>query len=397
MDYQKKTIEQIEVAGKRVFVRADFNVPLENGKITNDRRIRASLPTIKYLLDKGASVVVSSHLGRPKGKVKPELSLKPVAERLAELLGKPVKFAPDCIGPEVEKMAKELKAGEIMCLENLRFHEEEEKNDPEFTKKLASLADLYVSDAFGTVHRAHASTEGVAHYLRPAVAGFLIAKELKYLGGAMANPKRPLVAILGGAKVGSKIGVINKLMEICDTLVIGGGMAYTFFKAKGYSIGDSLFDAESFETAKQILKTAEEKKIQLVLPLDVVVTQKLEAGAPTQVVPVTAIPDGWAGADSGPKTVAEITRVTKDAGTIVWNGPVGVFEIEQFGKGTLAIAEALAHSGAVTILGGGETAAAAEEYGLDDKMSHVSTGGGASLEFLEGRVLPGIATLDDAR
>lgn len=397
MDYRKKTIEQIDVAGKRVFVRADFNVPLEGGKITNDRRIRASLPTIQYLLDKGASVVVSSHLGRPKGKVKAELSLKPVAERLAELLGKPVKFAPDCIGPEVEKMAKELKPGEILCLENLRFHEEEEKNDPEFTKKLAALADLYVSDAFGTVHRAHASTEGVAHYLRPAVAGFLIAKELKYLGGAMADPKRPLVAILGGAKVGSKIGVINKLMEICDTLVIGGGMAYTFLKAQGYSIGDSLFDAESFETAKQILKTAAEKKISLVLPRDVVVCQKLEAGAPTQIVPATAIPDGWSGADVGPQTVEEISKIAKGAGTIVWNGPVGVFEIDQFAKGTRAIAEALVASGAVTILGGGETAAAAEEFGLDDKMSHVSTGGGASLEFLEGRVLPGIATLDDAK
>ncbi len=397
MDYRKKTIEQIDVAGKRVFVRADFNVPLEGGKITNDRRIRASLPTIQYLLDKGASVVVSSHLGRPKGKVKAELSLKPVAERLAELLDKPVKFAPDCIGPEVEKMAKELKPGEILCLENLRFHEEEEKNDPEFTKKLAALADLYVSDAFGTVHRAHASTEGVAHYLRPAVAGFLIAKELKYLGGAMADPKRPLVAILGGAKVGSKIGVINKLMEICDTLVIGGGMAYTFLKAQGYSIGDSLFDAESFETAKQILKTAAEKKISLVLPRDVVVCQKLEAGAPTQVVPATAIPDGWSGADVGPQTVEEISKIAKGAGTIVWNGPVGVFEIDQFAKGTRAIAEALVASGAVTILGGGETAAAAEEFGLDDKMSHVSTGGGASLEFLEGRVLPGIATLDDAQ
>ncbi len=349
------------------------------------------------MLDKGASVVVSSHLGRPKGKVKAELSLKPVAERLAELLDKPVKFAPDCIGPEVEKMAKELKPGEILCLENLRFHEEEEKNDPEFTKKLAALADIYVSDAFGTVHRAHASTEGVAHYLRPAVAGFLIAKELKYLGGAMADPKRPLVAILGGAKVGSKIGVINKLMEICDTLVIGGGMAYTFLKAQGYSIGDSLFDAESFETAKQILKTAAEKKISLVLPRDVVVCQKLEAGAPTQVVPATAIPDGWSGADVGPQTVEEISKIAKGAGTIVWNGPVGVFEIDQFAKGTRAIAEALVASGAVTILGGGETAAAAEEFGLDDKMSHVSTGGGASLEFLEGRVLPGIATLDDAQ
>lgn len=397
MDTQKKTIGQIEVGGKRVFVRADFNVPLENGKITNDRRIRASLPTIEYILKKGGSVVVSSHLGRPKGKVNPELSLKPVAERLSELLGKPVKFAPDCIGPEVEKMAKELGAGEVMLLENLRFHPEEEANDPEFTKKLAALADLYVSDAFGTVHRAHASTEGVAHYLRPAVAGFLIAKELEYLGGAMANPKRPLVAILGGAKVGSKIGVINKLMEICDTLVIGGGMAYTFIKAQGYLIGTSLFDAESFETAKQILKTAEEKKIKLILPVDVVITQKLEAGAPTQVVPVTAIPDGWGGADIGPKTVEEITRVTKGAGTIVWNGPVGVFEIDQFAKGTRAIAEALVASGAVTILGGGETAAAVEEFGLDEKMSHVSTGGGASLEFLEGRVLPGIATLDDAR
>lgn len=397
VSYKKKTIEQIDVKGKRVFLRADLNVPLdENQNVTNDRRIRASIPTIEYLLNQGASIVLASHLGRPKGKVKPEFSLKPVAARLAELLGREVKMAPDSIGPEVEKMAQELKPGEILMLENVRFHAEEEKNDPEFSKALASLADVYVSDAFGTVHRAHASTEGITQFLKPAVAGFLIAKELKYLGRALADPDRPLVAILGGAKVGSKIAVITNLLKLVDTIIIGGGMAYTFYKVKGYEIGDSLFDAESAEIAKQILEEAEKSGKKFLLPVDCVVADKFDNNANHQVVDVTAIPAGWMGMDIGPKTINMITREIHGAKTVVWNGPVGVFEMPTFAKGTFAIAEALAHSEAVSVLGGGETAMAAEQFGLADKMSLVSTGGGASLEFMEGRVLPGIAALDDA-
>ena len=396
MEYRKQTVDKVDVAGKRVFLRTDFNVPIEDGKITNDRRIRASLPTIQHILDQGGSVVAASHLGRPKGQANAKYSLKPVAERLAELLDRPVKMAPECNGPEVVAMAQALQPGEVMLLENLRFHAGEEKNDPEFTKQLAALADMYVSDAFGTVHRAHASTEGVAHYLRPAVAGFLIAKELQYLGDALATPKRPVVAILGGAKVGSKIAVITRLMDMVDTLFIGGGMAYTFLKAQGYEIGDSLFDAESFETAKEILAKAQAKGIELQFPEDVLVADRFDAAAHVQIVNAMAIPSGWMGIDIGPKTINTITRSVHHAGTVVWNGPVGVFEIEAFAKGTQAVAEALAHSSAVTIIGGGETAAAVEQYGLDERMTHVSTGGGASLEFLEGKVLPGIATLDDA-
>ena len=397
VSYKKKTIEQIDVAGKRIFLRADLNVPLdENQNVTNDRRIRASLPTIEYLLNKGASVVLASHLGRPKGKAKPEFSLKPIAARLAELLGKPVKMAPDCIGPEVEAMAQALKPGEVLLLENVRFHPEEEKNDPEFSKALASLADVYVSDAFGTVHRAHASTEGITQFLKPAVAGFLIAKELKYLGRALSDPERPLVVILGGAKVGSKIAVITNLLKLADTIIIGGGMAYTFYKVKGLEIGNSLFDAESADVARQILIDAEKSGKKFILPVDCVVADKFDNGANHKVVDVDAIPVGWMGMDIGPKTIDLITQETNQAKTVVWNGPVGVFEMETFAKGTRAIAEALAHSEAVTVLGGGETAMAAEQFGLDEQMSLVSTGGGASLEFMEGRVLPGIAALDDA-
>lgn len=398
MSYKKMTIEQIDVNGKRVFLRADLNVPMDDQQnVTNDRRIRASLPTIQYLLERGASVVLASHLGRPKGGPNPKYSLKPIAKRLSELLGKEVKMAPDSIGPEVEAMAKALKPGEVLLLENVRFHPEEEKNNPEYSKALASLADVYVSDAFGTVHRAHSSTEGVAHLLKPAVAGFLIAKELKYLGGALANPERPLVAILGGAKVGSKIAVITNLLKICDTIVIGGGMAYTFYKIQGKEIGESLFDAESAEIARQILEDAEKSGKKFLLPVDCVIADKFDNNAATQVVATDAIPAGWMGMDIGPKTIEMITNEVKNAKTVVWNGPLGVFEMENFSKGTVAVAKALAASNAVTILGGGETAQAAEEFGLDGQMSLVSTGGGASLEFMEGKVLPGIAALDDAK
>jgi phosphoglycerate kinase len=396
MSYKKKTLEQIDVKGKRVFMRVDFNVPMdENQNVTNDRRIRAALPSIQYLLDQGASVVLASHLGRPKGQVNPKYSLKPVAARLAELLGKPVKFAPDCIGAETEALAKALKPGEVLLLENVRFHAEEEKNNPDFSKALASLAEVYVSDAFGTVHRAHASTEGVAHLLKPAVAGFLIAKELKYLGGALANPERPLVAILGGAKVGSKIAVITNLLKIVDTIVIGGGMAYTFYKIMGKEIGESLFDAESADIARQILEDAKKSGKKFLLPVDCVVADKFDNAAASQVVSVDAIPAGWMGMDIGPKTIEMITGEVKGAKTVVWNGPLGVFEMPNFAKGTKAVAEALAASDAVTVLGGGETAQAAEEFGLAEKMTLVSTGGGASLEFMEGKILPGIAALDD--
>ena len=395
--YAKKTVESIDVKGKRAFVRVDYNVPLdENQNITNDLRIEASLPTIKYLLENGASVILASHLGRPKGQVKPEFSLKPIAARLREMLGKDVQFASDCVGPEVEALAAALKPGEILLLENLRFHPEEEKNDKAFSQSLAKLADLYVSDAFGTVHRAHASTAGITEFLSPCVAGKLIAKELKFLGGALENPERPVLAIIGGAKVGSKIGVITNLMTKVDTLAIGGGMAYTFYKAMGYEIGNSLFDAESFETAKQILEQAKTSGVEFLLPVDTLVADKFAADAKTQVVAADAIPVGWEGVDIGPKSIAAIKDRVAKARTIVWNGPVGVFEIDAFATGTREVAEAIAASSATSVLGGGDSASAAEKFGVDQKMSHVSTGGGASLEFMEGKVLPGIAALDDA-
>jgi 3-phosphoglycerate kinase len=395
----KKTIEDIDVRGKRVLVRVDFNVPQdEAGKITDDRRIRAALPTIQYLINQGAKVILVSHLGRPKGKPedREKFTLKPVAERLSELLGKPVPLAPDCVGPEVEKMVQAIKDGDVLLLENVRFHPEEEKNDPEFAKQLASLAEVYVNDAFGTAHRAHASTEGVTKYL-PGVAGYLMQKEIEYLGGALANPKRPFIAVLGGAKVKDKIPVIENLVSKVDKLIIGGGMAYTFLKAQGKEIGQSLLDADSLDFCREMLAKAGDK---ILLPVDVVVAdgnpfEKGPDAVQTKVVSVDAIPADWQGVDIGPETQKLFAEAVKGAGTVVWNGPMGIFEFEKFAVGTRAMAQALADSGAVTIVGGGDSAAAVEQLGFADKMTHISTGGGASLEFLEGKVLPGVAALQD--
>jgi phosphoglycerate kinase len=395
----KKTVRDIiELAGKRVFVRCDFNVPLDDKQnITSDKRIAASLPTIKYLLERGARVILASHLGRPKGEVKKEFSLAPVEKRLAELLGKPVKMTADCIGPEVKAAVAAMQDGDVILLENLRFHKEEEKNDPAFAKELASLADIYVSDAFGTVHRAHASTEGIAHDL-PAYAGFLIEKELKFLGEALSDPKRPFVAIIGGAKVSGKLEVLKNLLKIVDKLIVGGGMAYTFFKARGVDVGNSLVELELIPDAKEILKTAIDLEKPFLLPLDHVVADKFAEDANIQIVPRTTIPSGWQGMDIGPDTVTKFSNAIKDAKTIVWNGPMGVFELDKFAKGTLGIAQAVADAtanGAISVIGGGDSATAVKKAGLADKMSFISTGGGASLEFLEGKVLPGIAVLQD--
>lgn len=381
---------------KRVLVRVDYNVPLDaNGNVSDDKRITASLPTINYLLEQGARIILCSHLGRPKGEVKKEFSLAPVAKRLKELLPNVnIYFASDCIGEEAQQKAAALKDGEILLLENLRFHKEEEKNDPEFAKKLASLAEIYVSDAFGTVHRAHASTAGVAAYL-PAVAGFLIGKELSIMGGALENPERPFVAILGGAKVADKIGVITNLLNKCDTLLIGGGMAYTFFKAMGYEIGDSLLDAESIDLAKQLMETAKQKGVKLLLPVDTVVAKAFAADAEHMTVASNAIPAGWQGLDIGEKTRELFAAEIKNAKTVIWNGPMGVFEFPEFAKGTEAVAKACAECGGTTIIGGGDSASAVKKLGYADKMTHISTGGGASLEFLEGKVLPGVAALND--
>lgn len=396
----KKTVKDIDVKEKRVFMRADFNVPLENGEITDDRRIQAALPTIKYLLEHDGELILASHLGRPKGNMNQELSLKPVAKRLSELLGKEVKMAPDCIGPEVEEMARNMKGGDIILLENLRFHPEEKNNDPEFCKKLASLAEIYVNDAFGTAHRAHASTEGITHHVSPCVAGFLIEKELKFLGKALRDPEKPFVAILGGAKVKDKVPVIRSLLKKVDDLVIGGAMAYTFYKAQGLNIGDSYFDKDAYETAKQLLEEAKNSSADLILPQDCLVADRFnqdqyDPDTKTQVVPKDGIPDKWHGVDIGPKAIENFKNEILEARTVLWNGPMGVFEQEPFSKGTRALAEALAESDATTIIGGGDSAAALRKFGLDDKMSHVSTGGGASLEFLEGKTLPGIAALDE--
>ncbi len=395
----KKTIEDIEVRGKRALVRVDFNVPQdETGRITDDRRIRAALPTIQYLIEHGAKTILVSHLGRPKGKPedREKFTLKPVAERLSELLGKPVPLAPDCVGPEVEKMVQAMGEGDVLLLENVRFHPEEEKNDSEFARQLASLAEVYVNDAFGTAHRAHASTEGVTKYL-PGVAGYLMQKEIEYLGGALTNPKRPFIAVLGGAKVKDKIPVIENLVSKVDRLIIGGGMAYTFLKAQGKEIGQSLLDAESIDFCRDMLAKAGDK---ILLPVDVVVADgnPFEKGADavqTKVVSVDAIPADWQGVDIGPETQKRFAEAVKGAGTVVWNGPMGIFEFERFAVGTRAMAQALAESGAVTIVGGGDSAAAVEQLGFAEKMTHISTGGGASLEFLEGRVLPGVAALQD--
>ena len=392
----KKTVKDVDVRSKRVLVRVDYNVPLDaNGNVSDDKRITASLPTINYLLEQGARIILCSHLGRPKGEVKKEFSLAPVAKRLKELLpGVNIYFASDCIGEEAERKAAALKDGEILLLENLRFHKEEEKNDPEFAKKLASLAEIYVNDAFGTVHRAHASTAGVAAYL-PAVAGFLIGKELSIMGGALENPERPFVAILGGAKVADKIGVITNLLNKCDTLLIGGGMAYTFLKAMGYEIGDSLLDAESIDLAKQLMETAKQKGVKLLLPVDTVVAKAFAADAEHMTVASNAIPAGWQGLDIGEKTRELFAAEIKNAKTVIWNGPMGVFEFPEFAKGTEAVAKACAECGGTTIIGGGDSASAVKKLGYADKMTHISTGGGASLEFLEGKVLPGVAALND--
>ncbi len=397
MNYNKKTVKDVDVKGKRVLLRCDFNVPMAkdgSGVITDDKRIRAALPTIQYLLDQGAAVIACSHMGKPKGEVKPELSLKPVAVRLSELLGKPVIMAGDVVGPDAQSKAAALQPGQIMLLENTRFEPGETKNDPELAKKLASMADVYVSDAFGAVHRAHASTAGVADYL-PAVSGFLIQKELEIIGGALSNPKRPLVAILGGSKVSSKIGVINNLLDIADTIIIGGGMCYTFAKAMGASVGKSLLEEDWLDYCKEMMQKAEEKGVKLLLPVDGVAAAEFSADAAPVVVDGNGIPDGMMGMDIGPKTIALYTDAVKDAGTVIWNGPMGVFEFPAFAEGTRAVAKALAESGAITIIGGGDSAAAVQQLGYADKMTHISTGGGASLEFMEGKELPGVACLLD--
>lgn len=392
----KKTIEDIDVKGKRVLARCDFNVPLMDGEITNDKRIVAALPTIKYLMEHGAKVILCSHLGRPKGEYKPEFSLAPVAKKLSEYLGTEVKLAedPEVVGENAKKLAAELKDGEVMLLENVRYRKEETKNEENFSKELASLADIFVNDAFGTAHRAHCSTTGVAAYL-PAVCGFLIQKEIKFMGGALANPKRPLVAILGGAKVSDKIGVISNLIDKCDTIIIGGGMAYTFMKYRGHSIGDSLLEADWVEKAGQMMADAEAKGVKFLIPVDNKVGKEYAADTEAKIVSSDEIPDGWMGLDIGPKSMEVFADAIKGAGTVIWNGPMGVSEWDNFAAGTIAVANAVAESGAVSIIGGGDSVAAVTKLGFADKMSHISTGGGASLEFLEGKELPGIAALQD--
>jgi len=393
----KKTIEDVQVSGKKVLVRCDFNVPLDGeGKITDDTRITAALPTIKYLLANNAAVILCSHMGRPKGEFNPKYSLKPVAERLTELLGVEVPLAADVIGDSAKAMAAALKPGQAMLIENVRFHKEEEKNDPEFAKALASLAEMYVNDAFGTAHRAHASTEGVTHYLSPCVAGYLIGKELGVMGAALEDPARPFIAILGGAKVSDKIGVIKNLLEKVDVLLIGGGMSYTFQKALGGAIGNSLLEADKIDLAKELLQLAEAKGVKLLLPVDNEAADSFSNDAMRITVHSKEIPDGFEGMDIGPETQKMFAAEIAKAKTIIWNGPVGVSEFPNFAKGTIAVAQAMAdNADAVTIIGGGDSAAAVEKFGFADKMTHISTGGGASLEFLEGKTLPGVAALDD--
>ena len=392
----KKTVKDIDLKGKRVLVRCDFNVPLdENGNITDNTRIVAALPTIKYLLENNCSVILCSHLGRPKGEFNEKYSLKPVAKELSRLLEKQVIMSKDVIGEDTKKKVSELKQGEILLLENVRFHREETDNDPEFSKALASLAEIYVNDAFGAAHRAHSSTVGVAEYL-PAVSGFLIEKELKFLGGALENPERPFMAILGGAKVSDKIGVIDSLLEKVDTLMIGGGMAYTFFKAQGYGVGNSICEEDKLDLAKELMEKAKTKGVKLMLPIDTKIGKEFKPDTESKTVSWTEIPDGWEGFDIGEKTIEMYQEELRKAKTVVWNGPVGLFEFDQFAIGTNAIAKALSElTDATTIIGGGDSAAAVKKAGLQDKMTHISTGGGASLEFLEGKKLPGIECLQD--
>ena len=392
----KKTVEDIDVKGKRVLARCDFNVPLKDGEITNDKRIVAALPTIKYLKDHGAKVILCSHLGRPKGEYKPEFSLAPVAAKLSEYLGQEVKLAedPEVVGANAKAMAAELKDGDVMLLENVRYRKEETKNEEVFSKELASLADIFVNDAFGTAHRAHCSTTGVAAYL-PAVCGFLIQKEIKFMGGALADPKRPLVAILGGAKVSDKIGVISNLLDKCDTIIIGGGMAYTFIRYLGHSIGTSLLEEDWIEKAGQMMADAKEKGVKFLIPVDNKVGKEYDENTESKIVNSDEIPDGWMGLDIGPESQKLFTDAIKGAGTVIWNGPMGVSEWKNFEDGTVAVAKAVADSGAISIIGGGDSVAAVTKLGFADKMSHISTGGGASLEFLEGKELPGIAALQD--
>ena len=398
MNYNKKSIEDIDVSGKRVLCRCDFNVPTKNGKITSDKRIVAAMPTIKYLVDHNAKVILCSHMGKPKGEVKPELSLQVVADRISELLGKPVVMAKDVVGEDAKAKAAALKDGDVMLLENTRFEKGETKNDPELSKALASMADLFVNDAFGTAHRAHSSTAGVADYL-PAVCGYLVQKEVSIMGKALADPERPFVAILGGAKVSDKLNVINNLLEKVDTLIIGGGMAFTFLAAKGYDIGKSLVDSEKIDYCKEMMAKAESKGVKLLLPVDAVVADSfpnpIDAEIAVETVAADAIPADKMGLDIGEKSQALFADAVKSAKTVVWNGPMGVFENPTLAKGTIAMAQALADSSATTIVGGGDSAAACEQLGFADKITHISTGGGASLEFLEGLELPGIACLED--
>jgi phosphoglycerate kinase len=389
--FNKKLITDVDVQGKRVLVRVDFNVPIKDGQVADDTRIRAALPTIKYLLDHGAALILCSHLGRPKAEPDPVFSMRPTAEHLSELLGQPVAFAEDCIGPVAEDAAKALEPGDVLVLENTRFHKGENKNDLEMARKLASLADLYVNDAFGSAHRAHASTAGVAEYL-PAVGGFLMEKEILYLGQAIADPKKPFIAILGGAKVSDKIGVIRNLLEKTDNVLIGGGMANTFFKAEGYPVGDSLVEDEALETARELLQEA---GTRLRLPVDIVIADRFDNDAEFKIMAMGPVPDGWRILDIGPETVEAYSKVLKAAETVVWNGPMGVFEMPNFATGTFGIAKAVAESSAISIVGGGDSVAAINQSGLSDRITHISTGGGASLEMLEGKVLPGLAALQD--
>ena len=394
----KKTMMHIDPHGKKVFVRVDFNVPMdENQHITNDTRIRATLPTIQHLLNAGAAVILACHVGRPTEAREPQFSTRPIVARLEECLGQPVKWASDCVGPEAEKAAADLKPGEVLLLENLRYHKAEKKNDPEFAKQLASLADIAVDDAFGVAHRAHASNVGITKYLE-TVAGFLMEKEINYIGKTLESPKRPFVAIIGGAKVSDKIGVIENMIDKVDTIIIGGGMAHTFDASKGYPVGDSLCERDKIDLAKELLEKAEKKGVKVVLPVDLVIADKFAADANTKIVDVDKVPDGWQALDSGPKTSEEYVNALKGAKTVIWNGPMGVFEFDAFAKGTEAVARAVAQAtkeGAISIVGGGDSIAALKKTGLSEKISHISTGGGATLELLEGKVLPGIAALAD--